>query len=124
MQAPNQFANDDYVSEVITLNVGGMQFCTRRSTLLHTPSFFSALVSFNTNHIFVDRDGTHFRYILNWLRGVRFLPEDDQVLKELEWEADYYCIESLVSAIRSNATMQPSVALSMRRIADEMRQVH
>lgn len=109
-------------NDIVLLDIGGVHFRTRRSTLMESDSFFSALLSFETNYIFVDRDGSHFRYILNWLRGVRFLPEDEEILKELEWEADYYCIHSLVHAIRSTKGRQPSIASSIRKIADEIRQ--
>ena len=44
--------------------------------------------------IFIDRDGTHFRYILNYLRdggiATDALPRSRQVLKELRNEAIYF----------------------------------
>lgn len=49
--------------------------------------------------VFVDRDPTHFRYILNWLRGVQCLPEDDQTLSELMCEADFYALDDMVASI-------------------------
>lgn len=40
---------------------------------------------------FIDRDGTHFRYILNYLlTGKLVLPEDTVVRKELLSEAEFY----------------------------------
>ena len=40
---------------------------------------------------FIDRDGTHFRFILNYLRnGELILPEGATFLKELEAEAKFY----------------------------------
>lgn len=73
---------------------------TRKDTL--RSGFFLGLVeTVDSDHmeIFVDRDPTHFRYILNWMRGCRSIPEDDQVLMELMWEADFYAIEDMVAAI-------------------------
>jgi len=110
-------------NDLIVLNIGGTHFQTRKSTLLQSNSFFSGLVSFDTTLLFVDRDATHFRYVLNWLRGVRVLPEDDTILNELECEADYYCIHTLVDAIRSRPATQPSIAKSLNRIRDELRQL-
>ena len=58
----------------------------------------------NDGSIFIDRDGTHFRYILNYLRDGGFvdgsLPEDKQTLKELQNEAMYYQMNGLVKTIQ------------------------
>ena len=46
---------------------------------------------------FIDRDGTHFRYILNYLRtGKLTLPEDKTLVKELLEEAEFYQIQGMV----------------------------
>lgn len=84
---------------VIKLNVGGCLFSTRRDTLRQ--GFFLGLVDSCTNdaEIFIDRDPTHFRFILNWLRGSRFLPEDDSILSELACEADFYSLDDMLAAI-------------------------
>jgi hypothetical protein len=43
---------------------------------------------------FFDRDGTHFRYILNYLRNgpntITSIPNDETILHELLGEAKYY----------------------------------
>ena len=109
---------------VVVLNVGGTRFGTRRSTMLRSDSFFSGLVAAAdepTVEFFIDRDGTHFRHILNWMRGVRFLPEDESTLIELLCEAEYYCLVSLVHAITTKGKT-PSVAKTLRCICMEMRQ--
>lgn len=42
-------------------------------------------------YFFIDRDGTHFRYILNFLRtGALLVPEDPLIRKELLIEAEFY----------------------------------
>ena len=86
----------------VQLNVGGVLYMTTTSTLTGTTCFFQALVEHNPNRLdfFVDRDPTHFRHVLNWLRGVKWIPEDLATLSELEWEADFFCIPELVDAIR------------------------
>lgn len=86
---------------LVYMNVGGIVFVTRRATLIESSSFFAELVkSFpECSEIFVDRDATHFRHILNWIRGVRYLPEDDAILKELSWEADYFKMADMREAI-------------------------
>ena len=53
--------------------------------------------------IFIDRDGTHFRHILNYLRdgGIKLdaLPRNRQVLRELRNEAVFYQLHGLVQQI-------------------------
>lgn len=90
-------------AETVTLNVGGAYFVTRRETLAGSQSFFSGLVASGAgqtaNEFFVDRDPTYFRYVLNWMRGVRHLPDEDNALRELAWEADYFCMQDMHQAI-------------------------
>lgn len=88
---------------VILLNVGGCAFVTCRETL-HSGYFTGLLQTLGEEgeqvaEVFVDRDPTHFRYVLNWLRGCRYLPEDDQTLTELMWEADFYALDDMISSI-------------------------
>ena len=53
--------------------------------------------------VFIDRDGTHFRHILNYLRdgglNIDSLPRSRQILRELRNEAIYYQLHSLVQQI-------------------------
>lgn len=87
--------------EQVWLNIGGIYFATRRSMLRQSNSFFAGALAAHPDcfELFVDRDPTHFRHILNWLRGVRYLPEDESTLQELMWEADYYSMHDMREAI-------------------------
>ena len=50
---------------------------------------------------FIDRDGTHFRFILNYLRnGELILPEGATFLKELEAEAKFYQIQGILDELK------------------------
>ena len=50
---------------------------------------------------FIDRDGTHFRFILNYLRnGELILPEGATFLKELEAEAKFYQIQGILEELK------------------------
>ena len=90
------------MSDVVTLNVGGRHFVTRRSTLCDGDTFFAGLISVSDDsEVFVDRDPTHFRYILNWMRGCRRLPDDASALDELHEEASYYSMVDMCAAIQS-----------------------
>ena len=78
------------------LDVGGSSFPTSWETLRAVDCFFRALTE---DYTFIDRDPTHFRYILNYMRGTVVLPSDRTVLDEIRVEADFYSIRGLVDAI-------------------------
>ena len=66
--------NDE--DEIVELNIGGVSYTTKKSTLCsYKTSYFYYLFSEKGNivkdkngKIFIDRDGTTFKYLLNWLR--------------------------------------------------------
>jgi len=92
----------------VRLNVGGKSFTTSLSTLTSTPSMLATMFSGkfdiskdDEGEFFVDRDGTHFGYILNFLRdGDVDLPDDPLVLKALTREVEYYNIISLLDLLK------------------------
>lgn len=108
--------------EQVWLNVGGVYFAARRSSLLNSNSFFSGAMTAHADccELFIDRDPTYFRHILNWIRGVRHLPEDDSVLQELMWEADYYSMHDMREAI-AHAKHRVSLPRTLAGILQEMR---
>lgn len=95
----------------IKLDVGGTIFTTSELTLTRdSESMLAAMFSGRHNikreddgTIFIDRDGTHFRYILNYLRdggiATDALPRSRQVLRELRNEAIYFQLHSLAQQI-------------------------
>jgi hypothetical protein len=107
---------------IVNLNVGGIYFATRRSTLAQSDSFFSAAVRTHPDcaEMFVDRDPTHFRHVLNWLRGVRSLPIDATTLRELRQEADYYNMHDMVATIARSPSPEPSLVSVLCGIRDEL----
>ena len=97
-----------HFASTVELNVGGQHFTTSLQTLTKDPgSMLHAMFSgrFDTKpakdgSCFIDRDGTHFRYILNYLRtGRLLLPEDKLVRKELLEEAEFYQIRGIVDEL-------------------------
>ena len=97
-----------HFSSTIKLNVGGQHFTTSLQTLTKdTGSMLHAMFSgrFDTKpaedgSYFIDRDGTNFRYILNYLRtGRLLLPGDQLVRKELLEEAEFYQIRGLINGL-------------------------
>ena len=98
-----------HFSSTVKLNVGGQHFTTSVQTLTKDPnSMLAAMFSgrfdmkpSEDGSFFIDRDGTHFRFILNFLRtGKLTLPEGATCTKELEEEAEFYQIHGLIDALR------------------------
>lgn len=97
----------------IKLDIGGQQFTTSMLTLLKDPnSMFAAMFSGrhklrqeSDGSYFIDRDGAHFRYILNYLRDGCIkegtLPSNDVLWGELLNEAEYYQLTGLVEYLKS-----------------------
>ncbi|CAG8523983.1 12874_t:CDS:2 [Funneliformis mosseae] len=98
---------DASAEKTIILNVGGVKYETQRSTLLSYPDTFlgtmfakrnlSLLHPKNENEYFIDRDGSLFRYVIQYYRtGKVYLPKDNVTslvsLKEIEAELDYFQI--------------------------------
>ena len=53
---------------------------------------------------FIDRDGTHFRFILNYLRtGKLTFPEGERAFKELQEETEYYQIKGILDELEFNS---------------------
>jgi len=111
--------------EPISLNIGGKRFCTTLDTLTkHRLSFFGAMFSgyialkaTKDGSYFIDRDGTHFHYILNYFRtGELIIPENKPHLRKmLLLEAEFYQIEDLISELgdktKSTQTSKPSESI-------------
>lgn len=74
---------------MIPLNVGGYNFVTTLSTLTKNKdsmlaAMFSGRHTLDTDsegRYFIDRDGTYFKYILNFLRDRNQLPSADVALE-------------------------------------------
>ena len=105
-----------HFSSTVKLDVGGQHFTTTVQTLTKDPnSMLAAMFSgkfemkpSEYGSFFIDRDGTHFRFILNFLRtGKLTLPEGATFTKELEEEAEFYQIQGLVDALKpANSTVE------------------
>ena len=98
-----------HFSSTVKLNVGGHFFTTSVQTLTKDPnSMLAAMFSgkfemkpSEDGSFFIDRDGTHFRFILNYLRnGELILPEGVTFLKELEAEAKFYQIQGILDELK------------------------
>ncbi|XP_072440730.1 BTB/POZ domain-containing protein KCTD4 isoform X1 [Chiloscyllium punctatum] len=121
-------------SSVITINVGGHLYTTQRSTLTkYTDSLPEALVNGkiqNTvdadGNYFIDRDGTLFRHVLNFLRnGELLLPEGFQEFQLLAREAEFYQIKPLTDALTAKSvSMREGSATTFLEITDSHDRTH
>lgn len=94
----------------VTLNVGGSIFTTSITTLTKYPdsmlaTMFSGrhtLIAESDGTYFIDRDGTYFSFILNYLRcgDDVVLEARPSILSELLAEARFYQLEGLKDAIQ------------------------
>jgi len=102
--------------EIVNLNVGGAAFTTTRTTLCSVPgsvleAMFSgrhgnaALCTQDGTYV-IDRPGTHFQHILNFLRckAVVSLPRETTEQEALALEADFYLLHFLSRAIKMPKT--------------------
>jgi len=92
----------------VRLDVGGNIYTTSTQTLRRYPNSLLA-VMFSGRHelkpepdgsYFIDRDGAHFRYVLNFLRDgsldPQTLPSDRTAVRQIVREARYYQLDALV----------------------------
>uniref|UniRef100_A0A2K6PBM3 BTB/POZ domain-containing protein KCTD7 n=1 Tax=Rhinopithecus roxellana TaxID=61622 RepID=A0A2K6PBM3_RHIRO len=96
--------------EVVPLNVGGAHFTTRLSTLrCYEDTMLAAMFSGrhyiptdSEGRYFIDRDGTHFGDVLNFLRSGDLPPRER--VRAVYKEAQYYAIGPLLEQLEN---MQP-----------------
>eukprot|EP01133_Synstelium_polycarpum_P009761 gene9761-11398_t len=92
------------ISDPITLNIGGKVYSTSLATLTSVKgSYFDVMfngsltpkpMANTTNTYFIDRDGKHFRHILNMLRGKKTdIPRE--IYDDLQQELDFYSLKKL-----------------------------
>ncbi|RZC77808.1 hypothetical protein C5167_001966 [Papaver somniferum] len=94
---------------LVRLNIGGKKFSTTIDTLTQREPDSMLAAMFSGRHtlsqdsekgpVFVDRDGKHFRHILNWLRDGAIPVLKDSEFLELLREAEYYQLLGLVEGI-------------------------
>jgi len=93
----------------IKLNIGGNLFQTTLSNLSKFPSMLNTM--FNgmlevekdeSGAVFIDRDGTHFRHILNFMRDESLSTDlPAEVIGALKTEAEFYQMADLTNALNN-----------------------
>ena len=103
-----------HFSEIVELRIGNHKFTTSIATLQSDPdSMLAAMFSkrFEPKQkdgaYFIDRDGTHFRHILNYLR-MGEIPIDviEAIGNELLKEAEFYNLKGLIESIVNNKSIK------------------
>ncbi|XP_035034859.2 BTB/POZ domain-containing protein KCTD7 [Hippoglossus stenolepis] len=115
---PALSAQEQEFPEVISLNIGGMYFTTRLSTLRRYEDTMLAAMFSGRHYIprdadgryFIDRDGTYFGDILNFLREGE-LPHRSRV-RPVHREAQYYSIGPLLDSLED---IQPLTGEKVRQ---------
>ncbi|KAI3443384.1 hypothetical protein Pfo_000049 [Paulownia fortunei] len=104
--------NSNASSSMLRLNIGGKKFCTTIDTLTQREPDSMLAAMFSGRHtvcpdsdkgyVFVDRDGKHFRHILNWLRDGVVPTLKDSEYSELLREAEYFQLLGLIDGIKAS----------------------
>jgi hypothetical protein len=94
----------NFIRERVKLDVGGRNYSSSMETLTAVPDSLLAKIvrgdvpceRGNDGRIFIDRDGRHFRHILNFLRDPENFSikiKDKNVLEEVKREANFFGVE-------------------------------
>ncbi|NXU55345.1 KCNRG protein, partial [Turnix velox] len=106
--------------EVVILSVGGVRFVTRASTLQQFPESRLARMlndddqefKLVNGEFFVDRDGTLFSYILDFLRTLQVsLPTDFSDYERLQREAEFYGLYPLADLLSQKHLLKPRLEI-------------
>ncbi|XP_009869216.1 PREDICTED: potassium channel regulatory protein [Apaloderma vittatum] len=106
--------------EVVVLSVGGVRFVTRASTLQQFPESRLARMlneedrefKLMNGEFFVDRDGTLFSYIMDFLRTLQVsLPTDFSDYQRLRREAEFYGLYPLADLLSQEHLLRPRLEI-------------
>ncbi|KAM9021966.1 potassium channel regulatory protein [Ara ararauna] len=106
--------------EVVVLSVGGVRFVTKASTLQQFPESRLARMlndgdqefKLVNGEFFVDRDGTLFSYIMDFLRTLQVsLPTDFSDYQRLQREAEFYGLYTLADLLSQEHLLKPSLEI-------------
>ncbi|NXV89626.1 potassium channel regulatory protein [Calonectris borealis] len=106
--------------ELVVLSVGGVRFVTRASTLQQFPESRLARMlndddrefKLVNGEFFVDRDGTLFSYIMDFLRTLQVsLPTDFSDYQRLQREAEFYGLYPLADLLSQEHLLKPRLEI-------------
>ncbi|XP_061083202.1 putative potassium channel regulatory protein isoform X2 [Conger conger] len=115
--------------DILTINVGGQKFTTRTATLKkHLDSRLARMLDGSDSEfpvsggqVFVDRDGTLFKYILDYIRTDQVsLPPNFSDFDGLKREAEFYEMHALAEFLGRGGCRPTSEILELRFSVQEM----
>ena len=80
-------------SDIVHIDVGGRHFATSRTVIQQGDSGFlkKLLADSASNELFIDRDGTNFRYIMSFMRSeTPVLPNETSACNDILKEAEFF----------------------------------
>ena len=113
-------------TRVVRLNVGGQVYCTTLETLTSQESMLSLMfsgrfepaLSDEQGGVLIDRDGTFFRHVLNYLRcGEVFLGKDEMAHRALLVEAEFYQVKGLCELLQTRLQALEDKGERLRRLS-------
>eukprot|EP00276_Gloeochaete_wittrockiana_P009851 CAMPEP_0184655928 /NCGR_PEP_ID=MMETSP0308-20130426/14967_1 /TAXON_ID=38269 /ORGANISM="Gloeochaete witrockiana, Strain SAG 46.84" /LENGTH=186 /DNA_ID=CAMNT_0027092757 /DNA_START=202 /DNA_END=762 /DNA_ORIENTATION=+ len=135
MEFANVFPTSRTSSERIIINVGGQKFeCTQEALTGVEANWFSDNLAekkqagFEPTELFIDRDPTYFRHILNYLRSknLPILPNEMVVIQEVLREAEFYHVlplarylQGMILTLQTQSPMQGSANSKMSSSMEE-----
>lgn len=102
-------ASEDSFPSILNLNVGGFVYTTTLNTITRDPNsmlgrMFSGrqkIAKDSKGNYFIDRDGSLFRHVLNFLRTWELcLPQPFDEFEQLRAEANFYQVGDLIKALQ------------------------
>ncbi|XP_015755059.1 PREDICTED: BTB/POZ domain-containing protein kctd15-like isoform X1 [Acropora digitifera] len=102
-------ASERRFPHIMNLNVGGFVYTTTLNTITRDPNsmlgrMFSGrqeIAKDSKGNYFIDRDGSLFRHVLNFLRTWELcLPQPFDEFEQLRAEADFYQVGDLIKALQ------------------------
>ncbi|XP_078353569.1 uncharacterized protein LOC144638229 isoform X2 [Oculina patagonica] len=113
--------NQVHFASTVKLNVGGKIYKTTLDTLRKNPDSMLCAMFFGRFELkadeedgayFIDCDGKHFRYILNYLRdGELLCPDDKTIRKELLKEAKFYQVQGIITQMEQKSLVECSLII-------------
>lgn len=109
--------------DILTINVGGQKFTTTAATLKkHPDSRLARMLDGSDSEfrifggeVFVDRDGTLFKYILDYIRTYQVsLPPEFFDFEGLKREAEFYEVHALADFLGRGGCRPTSELLELR----------
>ena len=103
-------ASEGSFPPIINLNVGGFVYTTTLNTITRDPNsmlgrMFSGrqeIAKDSKGNYFIDRDGSLFRHVLNFLRTWELcLPQPFDEFEQLCADADFYQVGDLIKAFQT-----------------------